>query len=106
MNVVRLLVTFGIALAAAPFVAAQEKTEENSPPAQKKPAAPQAANQGAYQYVSGNETLSSGDQVTLTRKGGEKVKGTFVWSDPQNKRLYIRPRAGAAPVAVAADDVD
>jgi len=44
--------------------------------------------------------------VTITRKDNEKVTGTFVWADPKNNRLFIRPKAGQAPVAVATNDVD
>jgi len=102
-----MFVALGVALAATPFLAAQEKTADVQPTAQEKGAKKQAANQGMYRYVSGNETLTHGDEVTLTRKGeGGKVKGTFVWMDPKSNRLYIRPEAGAAPVAVAADDID
>src|SRR5262245_41414375 len=106
MNAVRMFVALGVALAATPYLAAQEKNTDAQPPVQEAGAKKQTANEATYRYVSGNETLTHGDDVTITRKGGEKVKGTFVWMDPKANRLYIRPSAGAAPVAVAADDID
>jgi len=101
MNALRMFVALGVALAACPFVAAQE-TEKKEVLAAPKGA---AQGEGMYQYVSGDVTLKHGDPVMLTRKNGEKVEGTFVWRDPKANRLYIRTKPGMAPVAVAADDV-
>jgi hypothetical protein len=102
------MVALGVALAAGTIVAAQEKSGNESPPVQKKEASAQPAKGsggGMYQFVSGDKTLTHGDEVTVTRKGGGTVKGTFVWMDPKANRLYIRPKAGATPVAVSADDI-
>jgi len=100
------------ALALAPWASAQDKT----PPIQKKEAAKQSFDDllkshqqgnGSYRFVSGDETLTSGDAVSITRKGADKrVTGTFVYSDTKTGKLYIRPRAGERPVGIPAGDVD
>jgi hypothetical protein len=104
MNALRLFVALGVALAADPFVAAQEAEQKEAP--QQAPKKSAAQGEGMYQFVSGNTTLNHGDPVTLTLKNGQKVEGTFVWRDPQSNRLYVRTKPGAAPVAVAADDIN
>jgi hypothetical protein len=116
MNQFRLLaLVVGVTLAANQVVVAQEKPEPGTPAIQKTEvkegratAQPQSNNQGAAtsRFVSGDEVLNHGDAVTITRKGdGTKVSGNFVWADPKAGRLYIRPKAGEAPVAVPTDDV-
>jgi len=100
------------ALALAPWASAPGKT----PPIQKKEAAKQSFDDllkshqqgnGSYRFVSGDETLTSGDAVSITRKGADKrVTGTFVYSDSKTGKLYIRPRAGERPVGIPAGDVD
>jgi hypothetical protein len=96
MNTFRMLVVAcGMVLAGAMSAPAQEK-------AQDKP----REEAGSYRFVSGDEVLTHGDSVTLVRKGGEKVSGTFVWADPKSGRMFVRPKAGVAPVAVMAKDVD
>jgi len=61
---------------------------------------------GQERFASGDTTMTHGDSVTLTRKGGEKVSGVFVWSDAKAGRVYIRPKAGQAPVAVATNEIE
>ncbi len=60
----------------------------------------------SYRFASGDETLTNGDRVTIRRKNGSSVTGTFVWSDPKANRLYVRPAPGQVPVAIPANDVD
>ncbi len=61
---------------------------------------------GSYRFVSGDETLTSGDFVTISRKGAGKVTGVFVYSDPKTGKLYVRPKSAQPPIAVPANDID
>jgi hypothetical protein len=55
-------------------------------------------------YGQGEKVVNHGDWVRVTPKGGEPITGVFVWSDPKTGKLYIRRKAGTAPVAVPARD--
>ena len=61
---------------------------------------------GSYRFVSGDESLTSGQFVTITRKDKGKVSGVFVYADPKSNKLYIRPKAGATPVAVPSNEIE
>jgi hypothetical protein len=114
MKPLRLLaLACGAALLAAPALRAQEKAD--GPKIQKKEVKKgayddmrQRFNQGAgdYRLVAGNETLTHGDFVTVTRKNGDKLTGVFVWADPKSGKMYVRPKAGQAPVGIATGDVN
>jgi hypothetical protein len=89
----------GVALAAgplAPVAPAQGKTKETK----------QAADTGTYRFVSGDETLTSGDQVSINRKNMGKVTGVFVYADPKSNTLFVRPKSGQPPIAVPASEID
>ncbi len=55
----------------------------------------------------GGEGLHNGDMVSLRRKGVEgRLNGTFVYEDAKTSRIFVRPRAGEAPVPVALKDIE
>lgn len=87
----------GVALAVGPLAPVA--------PAQGK-APPADNNAGSYRFAAGDETLTSGDLVSINRKGAGKVTGVFVYSDPKSGKLYVRPKAGQPPVAVPANDIE
>jgi hypothetical protein len=62
--------------------------------------------QNTYRVVANDEILTHGNAVTITSKtGSANVSGVFVYADPKSARLYVRPRAGQAPVAVALNEI-
>jgi hypothetical protein len=62
---------------------------------------------GSYRFVSGDETLTSGDFVAISRKGNnERLSGVFVYADAKSGKLFIRPKAGQPPIGVLSRDVD
>jgi hypothetical protein len=89
----------GVALAAGPLAQvapAQGKSKETK----------KEADTGSYRFVSGDETLTSGDQVSIKRKNMDKVTGVFVYADPKSNTLYVRPKSGQPPIAVPASEID
>jgi len=115
MNALRMLVALGVALAAVPFAAAQEKAPDEVSPAPQqetkkqettRPQPSAGKGEGMYRYVSGDLTMTHGDQVTIAGKNGQgEVKGTFLWMDPKSNLLYVRTKPGQPPVAVPAANV-
>jgi hypothetical protein len=107
-----LVLACGVTLAVLPVAGAQDK----GPTIQKKQVNKDTYEDmlksyqqggGSYRFVSGDETLTSGDLVTIARKGAEgKVTGVFVYADPKTNKLYVRPKAGQAPVSIPAKDID
>jgi hypothetical protein len=105
MNHLRMLL---VACVATLAVALPATAQDKSPPAQKKEAPKSTADNPSsnYRFVSGDETLTSGDAVSVTRKGAGKVTGTFVYSDPKSNKVFIRSQAGQPPVAVPAGEIE
>lgn len=55
--------------------------------------------------AAGENTLKHGDFVTLSRRAGGRLSGVVVYAEQASDRLFVRPRSGAAPVAVSLKDV-
>jgi hypothetical protein len=112
MNLHRMLaLACGVTLAAAPWSVAQDKKSVIENKQVKKETMSELLRNyqqgGSYRFVSGDEVLTSGDFVSISRKGNEgKLTGVFVYSDSKSGKLFVRPKAGQPPVGVTAKDID
>jgi hypothetical protein len=110
MNHLRLLgLACGFALAVAPV---QGQVVPAAPNGAKKDTLADLLKsyQGGASYASygeGDRQVRHGDFVSITPKGSTTtITGVFVYRDPKSGKMYIRRRAGEAPVAVQIRDED
>lgn len=96
----------GALLLTAAVLPAQEKA---GPVVKKKVVSPEEYRKlraaAATRPAAGEEALKHGDFVALARRAGGRLNGVVVYVDEGSGRLFVRPRSGAAPVAVALKDV-
>ena len=69
------------------------------------PAASDKTREVAFQEARKRADLKHGTLISVNLMNGSKVTGTIVRFDEANKRLLLRTRAGAAPVAYAENDI-